>query len=147
MPRLAGSRTRLLYASLLGALIGCSGEPRNLAGTVWRVEDIDEGGIIDDSMVTMQLDDDDRIAGSTGCNRYFGGVTIDGGRISASAVGSTRRACAPALMDQEQRFLEALDSVVRFEVDSDTWLLLFDADGRQRLKLIEIESDPTAGAG
>ena len=115
-----------------------------LPGSTWQIEDIDAAGIVDSSMITMQFAADGRVAGSTGCNRYFAGVSLRDDQLSFSQAGSTRRACAPALMDQEQRFLEALQGVTRYRVDEQGLLLLFDADGVQRLRGVRIAADPTA---
>lgn len=108
----------------------------------WQAEDIDRGGIIDNSMVTLEFTDDGQVAGSTGCNRYFGKALLGDGAFSASAVGSTRRACAAALMDQERRFLDALQSAERFKVENDIWLILLDAQGTERLRFIQLEKTP-----
>ena len=118
--------------------------PRVLDGTIWQVEDIDRGGIIDRSMVTMEFKEGSRILGFTGCNRYFGDATVAGDVVSFGGIGSTRRACAPALMHQEQQFLDALNESARFAMDTDAWLVLYDAQGVARVRAIEVDSDPTA---
>jgi heat shock protein HslJ len=115
-----------------------------LEGTVWQVEDIDNGGLIDRSMITMDFSEGGRILGSTGCNRYFADATVAGDVLSLGGIGSTRRACAPALMSQEQRFLNALNDAARFAIDKDTWLVLYDAEGAERVRAIGVDSDPTA---
>ena len=115
-----------------------------LEGTVWRIEDIDTGGIIDRSMITMDFTEGGRIQGFTGCNRYFGDATLAGEVLSLVGIGSTRRACAPALMGQEKRFLNALNDSARFANDKDTSLVFYDAEGVERLRAIRVDSDPTA---
>ena len=115
-----------------------------LEGTVWQVEDIDNGGIIDRSMITMDFTAGGRIQGFTGCNRYFGDATAAADAISPGGIGSTRRACAPALMSQEQRFLNSLNDSARFAIVKDTWLVVYDAEGVERLRAIRVDADPTA---
>jgi len=112
-----------------------------LAGA-WRVEDIDQGGVIDNSMVTMLFEEKSRIAGSTGCNQYTGSVMVENKSFQVATVASTRRACVPAIAKQEQRFLEAINEAVRYEIESNTWLLIFDASNKQRLKAIQLEPAP-----
>ncbi|MEE4282943.1 MAG: META domain-containing protein, partial [Pseudomonadales bacterium] len=122
-------------------------EARSPAGVLWQVEDIDGGGIIDSSHMTLQIADDTGISGSTGCNRYFGAVVIAGSAFEADAIGTTRMACAPALMQQEQRFVQALQAVRRFELSGD-FLLLYDESQVLRLRLIATdEPGPTTAPG
>lgn len=149
--------TATLCMSALFAASGCgtgqsgnddnSSTTVNLAGTTWQIEDIDEAGIVDRSMITLQFPGEGRVAGSTGCNRYFGTVSIDGDRLSFSQLGSTRRACVPALMNQEQRFLEVIQSVSSYRIEDSGTLILRDDSGSARLKGIGIATDPTADSG
>ncbi len=133
----------ILLALIVLTLAGCSTEQAapaiELRGSAWQAEDIDQGGIIDNSVATIEFGSDGRVSGSTGCNRYFGSVTRADGHFSLSEVGSSRRACVPAIMNQEQRFLDALLEAERIEVQDDLWLQLFDAQGNRRLKFIRIE--------
>lgn len=137
--------TRTVCIALLGSLLvacatGGQSGPDDVWRHTWQVEDISQGGIIDNSMVTLALTDDGRVSGSTGCNRYFGNVSLGSDTFSVSGIGSTRRACAPALMMQETRFLDALQSTRRFELDSHTRLILIDEHGTPRLTLIRLET-------
>lgn len=146
--------TDLLCALALLAISGCGpgasgvdGEGAaavSLLGTTWQIEDIDEAGIVDRSMITLQFPETGRVAGSTGCNRYFGSVSIDGERLSFSQLGSTRRACAPAIAAQEQRFLEAVQAVARYRIETPEILILLDEAGDERLKGLRLENDPSA---
>jgi heat shock protein HslJ/membrane-bound inhibitor of C-type lysozyme len=141
-------------AGLLLLLMACSGEPGtddesmtrvedapNLFDVVWQIEDIDNGGVIDRSHITMQLLREGRIAGSTGCNQYFGSVTVEAGTIEVDGVGSTRKACLPAIMQQEQRFLQALQDLRRYEIDGDL-ARLYDEAGDLRLRMIRTDEKP-----
>lgn len=139
------------------ALVGCDSGPTgddsqtaefpSLPGTTWQIEDIDESGIVDRSMITLQFTAEGGVAGNSGCNRYFGNVELQGDQLSFSQLGNTRRACVPALMQQEQRFLVAMQSVGSYQVDERDFLLLFDTDNAQRLKAVRIKTDPTAASG
>ena len=122
-------------------------EARSLAGVLWQVEDIDGGGIIDSAHITLRIAAETGISGSTGCNPYFGAVAIEGSAFVADAIGSTRMACAPALMQQEQRFVQALQAVRRFELSGD-FLLLYDDSQVLRLRLIATDGNaPTTASG
>ncbi len=105
----------------------------------WQVEDIDQRGVIDNAMVTLQFEDENKISGSTGCNRFNGTVTIQNDIFVVSQVASTRRACVPAVARQEQLFLAALNDATRHEVENNTWLIVYDSSDMPRLKLIQQE--------
>jgi heat shock protein HslJ len=112
-------------------LRGCGGDPAALLrGGEWVVEDLDGGGMIDGSRVTLQFGDDGRISGRASCNRYFGAYTLTGERLAVSQLGATKMACAPALMTQESSFFDLLGNTQRFSVSSDGALILHTADGR-----------------
>jgi heat shock protein HslJ len=131
----------LLSVGLVGlsACASMSSEPepvslRELAGAKWVAEDIDGRGVIDDAQSTVEFIAESRVAGRAGCNRYSGGVQADGQKLQVEQLISTKMACAPALMDQETRFLQALESARSFELKG-TKLRLFDESGKQRLLL------------
>jgi heat shock protein HslJ len=46
-------------------------------------------------------------------------------------MAATRMACAPALMDQEQRYFDTLAKVERYAVADDGALLLETGDGKE----------------
>jgi len=137
-----------LLSALILFVTGCAGclvqdseivqqpsGPQALFDVVWQVEDIDRGGIIDSSHITMQMSEEGRIAGSTGCNQYFGTLTVGQTSFEVSGAGSTRRACVPAIMQQETRFLQALHDVRRYEIDGD-FVRLYDESGDERMRMI-----------
>lgn len=57
-----------------------------------------------------------RISGKAGCNRYFGKVVIDNGRLLISGVGSTQMACMD--MQMESLYLKHLSAVNRYQFNS-----------------------------
>jgi putative lipoprotein len=96
-----------------------------LIGTSWLAEDIGGRGVIDNAQTTITFDAEGRVAGSGGCNRYFGPVTIEGSAISFGDIGATRMACVPALMDQEQKFFGALAATRSYRFDDPGNKLVF----------------------
>lgn len=112
------------------ALAGCGGDPqRLLRGTEWVVEDINGGGIIDSSRVTIQFLADNRVVGRSSCNRYTGSWNLTGEGLEFGQMAGTLMACAPALMQQEDRFLEVLSKVQRFRIGPHGELILSTAEG------------------
>lgn len=88
--------------------------------------------VVLDTEVTATFGHDGSLAGSSGCNNYTGGYTIDGDTIDIPPVGGTRMMCAEpeGVMEQEAAYLAALDAATTFAVSGDT-LDLFDAKGRR----------------
>lgn len=128
-------------AAFIGFATPSQASPLN--GTIWQVESVDRGGITDRSMITMNFHEAGRVAGYGGCNRYFGSVEESAGALTFSGVGATRRACATSLMDQEQRFFTALGDAASYTIESDMWLVVFDASENERIRAIRVETDPT----
>jgi heat shock protein HslJ len=60
----------------------------------------------------------DRISGSGGCNNFFGSYQTTGNTLSIGALGSTRKACPEPIMNQEAKYLSALQGAERYEVDA-----------------------------
>ena len=127
MPR--PQHTTLHYQS--NAMHGCGGDPeRLLQGVSWRITHIGDQSVNGASAAHILFLADNRIAGSTGCNRFFGQYTLTGEALSFKGVGSTRMACPPELMAQEGVFLKMLASVNRFSFEaSDAQRLLLHTDG------------------
>jgi len=105
-----------------------------LQGTSWWVEDIAGKGVVDMSHTTIEFTEEDRAGGDTGCNRYNGNVEINGDKLSFGPLAGTRKACAPALMDQESKFYQAIDNVVSWEIAETGLLHLRDAEGQTQIR-------------
>lgn len=111
-------------------LSGCGGDPaRLLRGGTWIVDDLPGRGIIDSSRMTVIFLEDGRVTGLASCNRYMGVYKLTGEGLTIRRPASTLKACAPALMDQEQRFLARLKKVQRFRLAKGGLLELLGPDG------------------
>jgi heat shock protein HslJ len=73
------------------------------------------------------------VSGSTGCNRYSGGYTLDGGSLELGAVAATRMACPPPADAVERELLAALERVAAWSIEDDE-LVLLDADDADLLR-------------
>lgn len=102
----------------------------------WLAEDIQGGGVIDRLQSTIEIAADGRASGSGGCNRIGGKAVINGSSISFGAMFSTKMACSPAVMNQEDKFLKALSLARGFRVDPrERKLYLLDATGKVVVRL------------
>jgi putative lipoprotein len=136
------SKNLVVAAVGLIAFAGCSlmrpdspSTPKvDLVGSTWLAEDIDGKGVIDNAQSTLIFGTDGKVSGRAGCNQYGGSVMLDGASLIVDRVFSTKMACtAPALMDQETRFLEALQATRSYRMDG-TKLVLLDGAGAPRLR-------------
>jgi hypothetical protein len=70
-----------------------------------------------------------RVAGHSGCNRYTGSFTQDGDSLKLGPLASTKMACPPERMEQEQTWFQMLDKVRGFDA-THLVLKLKAADGK-----------------
>ena len=78
--------------------------------------------------LTLGLEDS-RASGFAGCNRFTGNYSLDGGKLTFGPLAATRMHCTEA-MDLEAAYLEALGTIIRFEL-SDAGLVLISPEGPQ----------------
>lgn len=85
-----------------------------LGGTTWLLQDLAGAGVLDNVRATLEFTEEGKVAGAGSCNRFFGSVQTSGETIRFSQVGSTLMACNEAAMDQERKYLAALQKAQRF---------------------------------
>ncbi|TDF81074.1 META domain-containing protein [Pseudomonas sp. H9] len=122
----------LLLSALAGtALLGCAAEPMKLEQErSYLLEWIGERPLMDYSHLTLTLAEDGRAYGNAGCNHWFAPYQLDGHKLTFGKVGSTRKLCAPALMEQEKRFLQALETVQRWDISPIEQVRFWPAEGK-----------------
>ena len=118
------------------------GTPQALWGTRWRLEDLAGRGVIDFAQTTLEFPEPGRAAGFTACNRFFGEVEAAEGSIAFGKLAATRKGCSTAVMDQEQRYLEALERAERYEL-AEPFLSIHCRGLEAPLRLIRLESKPS----
>jgi heat shock protein HslJ len=98
-------------------LASFAAQSQALAGTSWRVTGYNNGrqavvSVLAGTQLTMAFAADGRVSGSAGCNTFMGTYTASGSSLRFGPVATTRMMCSQAgVMEQEQQFLKALDSV------------------------------------
>lgn len=101
-----------------------AGPGERLAGA-WHVAEIGGKPVVANSQVTMVFDPaTSRFSGDTSCNGYGGQYTLKGSEISISRPVMTLKACEPALMEQEGRFVEFLQQSQAVDIDAAGALVL-----------------------
>ena len=107
----------------------------------WQVESIYRGGIIDSSFITIQIDAQQRISGSTGCNNFSSSIQTQDLQFKVDNIALTRKLCAPALNAQEQRFVTALETAYSYKRVEHDWVYVFDESNNRILKLVPMQED------
>ena len=94
-----------------------------LFDVTWILESYGEPGdlkdVIEDSRATAVFDDKkNKVTGSASCNSYFGGIVIDGSKLSVSDLANTEMYCMEpeGVMDQETEYLTILRAAESFEI-------------------------------
>jgi len=90
--------------------------PQSFAGTEWVLERWNEDEAAPgDPRVSLRLEDG-RLAGSSGCNNYVSQVKAGHlpGALALGPVAGTKKTCAGAAMETEDRFLRQLGGVKSF---------------------------------
>ena len=116
---------------LLSALVvGCGDDQEDLAlvGTKWVMTTYAVTGAMKDALPTPTVDATfaapkdgaGDVSGSGGINQYSGRYTVDGDKLTVGTISSTRKAGAPAVMQQETDYLIALQTAATYQIDGDT---------------------------
>jgi heat shock protein HslJ len=95
----------------------------DLSGTSWVLRAIGDRETVAGASPTLAFEAGEA-TGTTGCNSFGGQYTIDGASLVFSPLATTKRACEPALMDQETAVLDGLAGVTAWEVGGDGSLRL-----------------------
>ena len=125
----------MVKVMLLAAMAGIAGCTSTIAAAgkpdlmgAWTVEYIGERPVIDNSPAYIEFAEEGRVGGNASCNRFTGAYVLSGSSLTFSNLASTKKMCFPALMEQEARFLAALEWVAKVQM-RDGLLVLLDAEG------------------
>jgi heat shock protein HslJ len=129
-------RGRLVWLGMGLALAACAGPrgagpadvPEPLAGTAWRLEELNgQPAAASQNVPTPTLAfaaDGSRASGNGGCNQFNGPYTQSGASLRFGPLVSTRRACVDEAGNrQETAYLRALESTTRFTATAELLLL------------------------
>ncbi len=93
----------------------------SLEGTTWSLFSYiapngEEKEILPESRITAEFNEG-QVAGTAGCNNYFGSYELDGNSLTFGPTGSTMMFCAPEeLMLQETAYLAVLGTTSSYEI-------------------------------
>jgi heat shock protein HslJ len=115
----------------------------SLSKTEWLLTDLGGSDVVDNVQATLSFPETGKIAGNGSCNRFFGTAEIHGDAIKFGPLGSTRMACAEPVMNQEAKYLEALQAAERLEW-KDPYLLIYCKGFEKPLQFTRISSEKPA---
>jgi len=92
-----------------------------LVGPTWLMTAYNNGkqavvSGVEGSEVTAVFGADGQLSGSAGCNRYSAPYTVDGDKITIGLAISTMMMCEQPIMDQEARYLAAIQLAATYNV-------------------------------
>jgi len=125
---------RHFWSVILLAAMSAAGFAQTPSGNPagrWLAENIRGGGVIDRLQTILELGTDGAVSGTGGCNIMSGRARISGDTIGFGPIASTRKACSPAVMNQEAGFFSALEDARTWQLDRvRRKLILLDMNGR-----------------
>lgn len=101
--------------------------PEDLVNTTWNLTDINGTPALEnDAPNEVVFTEEGQVAGTAGCNRFFGPVSGSAGTISFGPLGSTMMACSEELMAQETTVFGLLERAVSYTIAGDTLTITTD---------------------
>jgi len=139
----AGGNEILVFSAL---------KPAPLVGSLWQLSSIvEESGsvasLLAGTEITATFDEQGTLAGSAGCNNYTTSYQVSGSQMTITGpVASTMMMCVDprGIMDQEGKYLAALESVASYAIEA-RQLTLFNAQGQAILTYTLREPTPLVG--
>jgi heat shock protein HslJ len=119
-----GDTLRLMNAAGRTVMTLTADVPATLTGTSWTARNYNNGRggvttLVAGTTITIEFRDDGGLSGSAGCNNYKTLYTLDGDKMTIGPSMTTRKMCmAPeGIMEQEQAYLAALETVAAYRIE------------------------------
>jgi heat shock protein HslJ len=125
----------------VAAVAGAPAAPRDVRGA-WKIVQARTEPILDTRRARLDLSNDGRLSGHTSCNTMSADYVLDGAAIRIGRIATTRMACGPLSMEQEDRVLSALEAAKTIKVRDDGLLEIRDEDGRGVLRALRFDAAP-----
>lgn len=120
----------------------------DIEGPEWRLAEIGWGDPTpEDVEATLQFQGN-KVAGTGGCNRFFGSVTSEApGELEFSGMGTTQMACPESAMEVERRFLSTLAGATSYGFATGRLLLTCETGDGMVTLLFDLQSEPSEPKG
>lgn len=111
---------------------------------LWIIEQARSAPLVDKRSARLNFGPGGVLSGNGSCNAIMARYTLEGQTLKIGPVGTTRKACSDALLEQEDRVLTALERAARAAVPPHGFLTLWDADGAVLMRASRpgAEADP-----
>ena len=116
--------TTLIIAGLV-MLAACQTQNISLFETEWTLKTMngkDYSSFNPPATLTFSQDES-RVSGHAGCNRFFGGYVLTDDNLSVGQLGATKMFCEDK-MELEDNYLKALEHVKRYRIKGNSLQLL-----------------------
>jgi heat shock protein HslJ len=133
-----GKRLWSVLVAILFVFEGCAVEAiqkhepceKQLVGTDWRLFMIDNERIDLKHPATLRFENEKKISGFSGCNRYFGKVALTSTSIDFGPIGSTRKYCMGKAGEVEKKLFGIFRGTKWWNFDEERNLQIFDDEHR-----------------
>ena len=130
-----GQPVKILLSKVGGSRGGQRSEPpgplASLTNTYWKPVKLGDQAVTlgagEKELHMVLVGEENRVRGYSGCNQFMGAFQQNGNQLSFAQMVSTMKACMDG-MEQEKRFLDALNQTNRFEIVGNTLSLHDDKD-------------------
>lgn len=99
---------------------GASSSRNSLIGIKWRVAELSGHPVatsLQEEQPFIMFDAaKQQAAGYAGCNRFFGGYSLEGAALKFGPIGATKRACPDLDESIEREFFKALDATQSWQI-------------------------------
>jgi len=139
----------LILMSLLLILTACTPRaekpPDELVNTRWELVsfntqdddgEVEETTVLSGTTVTLEFLED-QARGDGGCNTFRANYQVDDGQIAFQELVTTEIACANGVMQQEQRYYDALVAAEQYEISGDRLTIRYNG-GEGMLRFIKV---------
>ena len=103
----------LALTACAGSTSSTTGTPPSLPGSEWRLQELGGAKAMASPEASLAFLDGTRASGSGTCNRFTATYELTGSAIKFGPIAATRRACAPDVTGQEEKYLAALQNAER----------------------------------
>ena len=91
-----------------------------------------------DDQTFVRFEADGKFGGFAGCNSFFGSYVATDTTLQTGNIGATRKMCPEPVMQQENQFLQQLQTAVEYSIKGNTMILVTADEQRMELQLREI---------